>query len=115
MDVTTTTVLGSLLLALLAVATSSGLPADEGRLDEASLAAEKRPKYMDTRQEDFEMVKQTVLIAMEELVQEGKLNPSVLAGGQGSKPVEKRMYMGICMRQSHNHFIPDPCMRSGRK
>jgi len=85
--------------------------------DEVGEAA-KRPKYMDTRR-GLDMFKDLVLMSVQELVEEGRLNPATIptadADTSGQKPMEKRQYMGICMRNHGNSFIPFPCLRQGRR
>ena len=48
-----------------------------------------------------------------QLVDEAHLNPNVLADNQPTAPVQKRQYMGICMKKHYNNFIPVPCVRAG--
>jgi len=73
----------------------------------------KRPKYMDTRRE-LDVFKDLVLLSIKELVDEDQLSSSILGEEDTTKPVEKRRYMGICMKKQYNNFIPFPCLRSGR-
>ena len=45
---------------------------------------------------------------------EERLNPAMIPEEEAVKPVEKRRYMGICMKKQYNNFIPFPCLRSGK-
>jgi len=97
---------------------ASSLPTrTQNVLQEASgLALDKRPKYMDTRR-DLDIFKDLVLISIQELIDEDRLSPAILEGEDEAerKPMAKRnRYMGVCMRKQNNHFIPFPCLRSGR-
>jgi len=100
---------------LLSLSAISGLPTPtEDILQETSdMAMSKRPKYMDTRRE-LDVFKDLVLMSIKELVDEAHLNPNVLADNQPTAPVQKRQYMGICMKKHYNNFIPVPCVRAGR-
>ncbi|KAK7109197.1 uncharacterized protein [Littorina saxatilis] len=110
--------MSAVLLAVL-VTCCSALPSDNSVLQTSGLSAEKRPKYMDTR--DLDIFKYMLMSSIRELVEDGQVNPGVLTSGeeepQGEmKGVAKRMqYMGICMRRRQNTFIPYPCLRSGSK
>ncbi|XP_041367366.1 uncharacterized protein LOC121381981 [Gigantopelta aegis] len=107
MDVNAVAVLGSF-LALMVLAPSTALPAGNS-LNNNALSAAKRPKYMDTRDE-FDVLKDTVYVAIRELVQEGRLSSAILDGAK--KPMDKRAYMGICMKRTQNNeFFPVPCIR----
>ncbi|NP_001191586.1 whitnin precursor [Aplysia californica] len=107
----------ALFVVVVTLSVASSLPASrtDDVLQEASgLALNKRPKYMDTRR-DLDVFKDLVLISIQELVDENRLNPALLPEEDAPKPVEKRMrYMGICMKKQYNNFIPFPCLRSGR-
>lgn len=110
-----------LLAALLAVHgfVTYAHPADTTLLQNSDVSAEKRPKYMDTR--ELDLFKDLLLTSLREMAEEGQINPAVLPSGDDDsdqsselKAVVKRMhYMGICMRRRHNTFIPYPCLRSG--
>ncbi|KAK0070461.1 SPTR prohormone [Biomphalaria pfeifferi] len=104
-----------LVLTIVSVPLSNSLPTrTEDVLQEANMALEKRPKYMDTRRE-LDMFKDLVLMSLQELVDEERVNPTVLLEDESSKTVEKReRYMGICMKKQYNNFVPVPCLRSGR-
>nr|AAF36485.1 SPTR prohormone [Lymnaea stagnalis] len=98
----------------LSVVTGSPTRTDEVLQEASGLALDKRPKYMDTRR-DMDVFKDLVLMSIQELVDEERLNSAVLPEDDAPKPVEKReRYMGICMRKQYNNFVPVPCLRSGR-
>ncbi|XP_050388347.1 uncharacterized protein LOC126807648 [Patella vulgata] len=100
----------SLLVALLLAAPIFCLPADQGS-DMEEL--EKRPKYMDTR-EELSVLKDMVYITLQELAEEGKIDPEVLTTHDQKAVVKRMKYMGICMRKTkYNALVPYPCLRQG--
>lgn len=113
----------ALLVAVVAAlwALSAAHPADPSLLQTAEVSADKRPKYMDTR--ELDLFKDLLLSSLREMAEDGQINPAVFPSSEEAtelpsdlRQVAKRIqYMGICMRRRHNTFIPYPCLRSGSK
>jgi len=74
------------------------------------LSADKRPKYLDTR--TLTGFKKVLLMALEELVNEDKLSPSILSMPEMEEKTKRGRYMGICVqRTSSGAFRPHPCWK----
>ncbi|ESP04260.1 hypothetical protein LOTGIDRAFT_136572, partial [Lottia gigantea] len=74
---------------------------------------DKRPKYMDTR-EELSVLKDMVYIVLQELAEDGKINPELFTIHDQKAVVKRMKYMGICMRRTkYNAVVPYPCLRSG--
>ncbi|GFO50265.1 whitnin [Plakobranchus ocellatus] len=114
MEMSSSTLFG-LFVAVATISLVSSLPTrPEDVLQETSgMALDKRPKYMDTRR-DLDIFKDLVMMSIQELVDEERLSPSVLSEDEAGKGVDKRAYMGICVRKQHNQIRHFPCLRSGR-
>ncbi|XP_060563798.1 uncharacterized protein LOC132723132 isoform X2 [Ruditapes philippinarum] len=109
MELQTSTMV-AVFVACMVVTQSLAIPissADDG----TSLSADKRPKYMETRD-----LKDMLMYALEELIAEGKVNPNVLLESEDTmieNKTEKRgRHLGICLRVSPSgSYIPRPCWR----
>ncbi|KAK3709054.1 hypothetical protein RRG08_055215 [Elysia crispata] len=80
---------------------------DEERLNPAVLSEDETDKHFQTQY-------RTYFVEHDSLVDEERLNPAVLSEDETDKGVEKRAYMGICVRRQHNQIRHFPCLRSGR-
>ncbi|XP_048754998.1 uncharacterized protein LOC125665991 [Ostrea edulis] len=122
MDISMSTLLSSgLILALISCVFS--VPIDMARETEGDQHLEdKRPKYMDTR--DLDRFQRIIYLALKGLVEEGKLNPDVMAtptesysddeNEKESKDkisTDKRGHLRICVRRSGSRYVPYPCFR----
>ncbi|XP_061180436.1 uncharacterized protein LOC133189001 [Saccostrea echinata] len=110
-------------LVLALISSAFSVPIDVARETESDQHLEdKRPKYMDTR--DLDTFQKLVYLALKGLVEEGKLNPDMIAtssenyfdnqGEDESKSKissEKRGHLRICVRRSGSRFFPYPCFR----
>jgi len=89
--------------------------------NEEELTADKRPKYMETRRELSEF-KDLLLFALDELIEEGKINHNVFADPNalttnGVSTKDKRMRrLALCVQlTSSGEYKPSPCWKnSGR-
>lgn len=110
-------------LVLVLVSSAFSVPIDVARDTESDQHLEdKRPKYMDTR--DLDTFQKLVYLALKGLVEEGKLNPDMMATSSESYfdnqaeeesknkiSPEKRGHLRICVRRSGSRFFPYPCFR----
>lgn len=114
MELSSSTLL-ALVLVVATISLAHSLPtrAEDVLQETSGMTLNKRPKYMDTRR-DLDIFKDLVLMSIQELVDEERLNPAVLNEDENDKGVEKRAYMGICVSRQHNQIRHFPCLRSGR-
>lgn len=109
------------ILALAALVSSAfSIPIDTQGSDDMHLE-DKRPKYMDTRDLDF--FKELVLVSLQKLQQENKVNKFVLTtdmdeeetgNSESNETVDKRnRHLRLCLRRNGSSYIPYPCWRRG--
>lgn len=103
----------AVLASCLVLVQSYALPAGTAD-DGAQLSADKRPKYMETR--DLPYFKDLLLVAIDELIAEGTINPNVLAEPKATESdvtADKRgRHLGICLQISPSgSYIPRPCWK----
>ncbi|XP_052809745.1 uncharacterized protein LOC128238164 isoform X2 [Mya arenaria] len=83
--------------------------------EDNGLSADKRPKYMDTR--DLSYFKDLMLVAIDELIDEGIINPDILAKPEPATEVpmteNKRAVLKLCIRRNQQGgFVAKPCWKS---
>jgi len=116
MEIKTSTVVAMIASCMMMVQTLA-LPM-AGSDQEADLSADKRPKYMDTK--DLSYFKDLLLYSLDELISEGKVSSSVLAAPADnglSSPAKRGRHLGICVQVSPSGgYKPMPCWkREGRR
>lgn len=80
---------------------------------------DKRPKYMDTR--DLSYFKDLLLYGLTELIDEGKISPSVLGAGsvepldsKSGRVDKRRRYMDLCVQVTPGgSYKARPCWKGG--
>ncbi|XP_064614279.1 uncharacterized protein LOC135477971 isoform X2 [Liolophura sinensis] len=113
MEVKTTIVVSVFVtLFLTAQVLSAPMSGEEG---ESEISADKRPKYMDTRELE-DAFKSLILSSIQELVVEGKLNSEILPSDEEAKEVkaDKRGRQGLCWRRSNGKVRPFFCWRGNK-
>ncbi|KAH3715903.1 uncharacterized protein LOC127855769 [Dreissena polymorpha] len=114
---TQTVILAAILACCLLAANSLGMPTQPDE-NGNPLSADKRPKYMETR--DLSYFKELLLVALDELIDDGIINTSVLNKPESKEPevpTKRGERLGLCFRRNQSGaFHARPCWKeSGRR
>lgn len=79
----------------------------------SGIEAEKRPKYMDTK--DLDYFKDLIMFSLDELIDDHKINPNIfnVPEQEAESKAEKRgRHLGLCYRRTASGFSAIPCWKN---